>query len=194
MIPWTEAHQASLSITDSWSLLKLMSIKLMMPYNHLNLCCPLLLLPSIFPSSRVFSNESVLHVRWPKYWSVSFSISPSSEYSGLTSFRMDWLDLLAVQGTLKREWTTSPISDTWLQLTKTYTTRTGQCEAVRVNIMTGGLDLSFGFPRNCKIPHPHQVTWRQPINMRPVINKGRAEKTVKVCTNKIALQTCNQSA
>ena len=171
-----------------------MSIKLMMPYNHLNLCCPLLLLPSIFPSIRVFSNESVLHVRWPKYWSFSFSISPSSEYSGLTSFRMDWLDLLAVQGTLKREWTTSPISDTWLQLTKTYTTRTGQCEAVRVNIMTGGLDLSFGFPQNGKIPYPHQVTWSQPINMRPIRNKGRAEKLAKVCTNKIALQTCNQSA
>ena len=121
-----------------------------MPYNHLNFCCPLLLLPSIFPSIRVFSNESVLHVRWPKYWSFSFSISPSSEYSGLTSFRMDWLDLLAVQGTLKREWTTSPIPDTWLQLTKTYTTRTGQCEAARVNTITGGLDLSFGFPQNGK--------------------------------------------
>ena len=93
--------QASLSITNSRSLLKLMSIESVMPSNHLILCHPLLLLPSIFPSIRVFSNESVLHIRWPKYWSFSFSISPSNEYSGLISFRMDWLDLLAVQGTLK---------------------------------------------------------------------------------------------
>ena len=99
--PWTAACQASLSITNSWSLLKLMVIELVMPSNHLLLCCPLLLLPSIFPSIRVFSNESVLHIRWPKYWSFSFSISPSNEYSGLISFRMNWLDLLAVQGTLK---------------------------------------------------------------------------------------------
>ena len=97
--PWTAAHQASLSITNSWSLLKLMSIESVMPSNHLILCHPLLLLPSIFPSNRVFSNESVLCIRWPKYWSFSFSfsISPSNEYSGLISFRMDWLDLLAVQ-------------------------------------------------------------------------------------------------
>ena len=95
-------RQASLSITNSWSLLKLMSIESVMPFNHLVLCSPLLLLPSIFPSIRVFSNESaVLHTRWPKYWSFSFSISPSNEYSGLISFRMDWLDLLANQGTLK---------------------------------------------------------------------------------------------
>ena len=99
--PWTTAHQASLSISHSWSLLKLMSIKLVLPSNHLILCQPLLLLPSIFPSIRVFSNESVLRIRQPKYWSFSFSISPSNEYSGLISFRMDWLDLLAVQGTLK---------------------------------------------------------------------------------------------
>ena len=99
--PWTAAHQASLSITNSWSLLKLMSIELVMPSNHLILCCPLLLPPSIFPRIRVFSNESVLCIRWPKYWSFSFSISPSNEYSGLISFRMDWLDLLAVQGALK---------------------------------------------------------------------------------------------
>ena len=97
--PWTAACQASLSFTISQSLLKLMSIELVMPSNHLILCCPLLLLPSIFPSNRVFSSESALHIRWPKYW--SFSISPSSKYSGLISFRMDWLDLLAVQGTLK---------------------------------------------------------------------------------------------
>ena len=99
--PWTAAHQASLSITNSRSLLKLMSIKLVMPSNHLILCRLLLLPPSIFPSIRVFSNESVVHIGWPKYWSFSFSISPSHEYSGQISFRMDWLDLLAVQGTLK---------------------------------------------------------------------------------------------
>ena len=101
MTPWTAARQASLSIANSWSLLKLMSIESVMPSNHLILCCPFLLLPSIFFSIRVFSSESGLHIRWPKYWSFSFSISPSSEYSGLISFRMDWLDLLAVQGTLK---------------------------------------------------------------------------------------------
>ena len=101
MTPWTAARQASLSITNSRSLLKLMSIVSVMPSNHLILCCSLLLLPSVFPSIRVFSSESVLHIRWPKYWHFSFSISPSSEYSGLTSFRMDYLDFLAVQGTLK---------------------------------------------------------------------------------------------
>ena len=99
--PWAAALQASLSITNSQSLLKLMSIKLVMPSNHLILCHPLLLPPSIFPSITVFSNESVLHIRWPKYWSFSFSISPFNEYSGLISFRIDWLDFLAVQGTLK---------------------------------------------------------------------------------------------
>ena len=99
--PWSAAHQASLSITNSWSLLKLMSIESVMPSNHLSLCRPLLLSPSIFLSIRVFPNESLLHIRWPKYWSFSFTISPSNEYSGLISFRMDWLDFLAVQGTLK---------------------------------------------------------------------------------------------
>ena len=99
--PWTAAHQASLSITNSPSLLKLMSIGSVMPSNYLILCRPLLLLPSIFPSIRVFSNKSVLHIKWPKYWSFSFNISPSNEHPGLISFRMDWLDLLAVQGTLK---------------------------------------------------------------------------------------------
>ena len=99
--PWTAACQASLSITNSWSLLKLMSIELVMPSNHLILCRPLLLPPLIIPSIRVFSNESVLQIRWLKYWGFSFSISPSNEYSGLTCFRMDWLDLLAIQGTLK---------------------------------------------------------------------------------------------
>ena len=99
--PWTAAHQASLSIINSQSLLKLMSVESVMPSNHLNFCCPLLLLPSIFPSIRVFSNESVLPIRWPKYWSFSFNTSHSSEHPGLISFRMDWLDLLPVQGTLK---------------------------------------------------------------------------------------------
>ena len=96
--PWTAAHQDSLSITNSRSLPKLMSIELVMPYNHIILCHPLLLLPSIFPSIRVFSNESGLRIRWPKYWSFGFSISPSNEHSGLISFRMDWLDLLAKKG------------------------------------------------------------------------------------------------
>jgi len=99
--PWTAARQASLSITNFQSSLKLMSIESVMPSNHLILCCPLLLLPSIFLSIRVFSSESVLLIRWPKYWSFSFNINPSNEYSGLISFRIDWLDLLAVQGTLK---------------------------------------------------------------------------------------------
>ena len=98
---WTAAHQASLSIINSWSLLKLMSVKSVRPSNHLILYCPLLLLPSIFPSIKVFLNESVLCFRWPKYWSFSFSISPSNEYLGLISLRTDWFDLLAVQGTLK---------------------------------------------------------------------------------------------
>ena len=99
--PWTAARQASLSITNSWSLLKLMSIESMMPSNHLILCHPFLFLPSIFPSTGVFSNESVLRIRWTKYWSFSFTISLSNEYSGLISYRIDWFDLLAVQGTLK---------------------------------------------------------------------------------------------
>ena len=99
--PWTAAHQASLSITNSQSLVKFMCIKSVMPFIYLIFCCPFLLLHSIFPSIRVFSNQSVLHIRWLKYWSFSFNISPSNEYSGLISFRMDWLDLFAVQGTLK---------------------------------------------------------------------------------------------
>ena len=99
--PWTAAHQASLSITNSQSLLRLMSIELVMPSNHLILCHPFLLLPSVFPSIRVFSNESVLHIRWPKYWSFGFNISPSNEYSGLISMSMNWFVLLIVQGTLK---------------------------------------------------------------------------------------------
>ena len=101
MTPWTATQQSSLSMTNTWSLLKLMSIELVMPSNHLILCHPLLFPPSIFPSIKVFSNELALPIRWSKYWSFSFSISPSNDYSGLISFRMDWLDLLAVQGTLK---------------------------------------------------------------------------------------------
>ena len=101
MTPWTAARQASLSITNSRSPPKAMSLESVMPSNHLILCCPLLLLPSIFPSIRVFSSESFLHIRWPKYWSFSFSISLSNEHPGLISFRMDWLDLLAILGTLK---------------------------------------------------------------------------------------------
>ena len=104
--PWTAARQASLSIPNSQTLLKLMSVKSVMPFNHLILCRPLLLQPSIFPSITVFSNESVLCIRWPKYWSFSFSISPSNEYLGLISFRIDWLNLLAVQETLKSLHTT----------------------------------------------------------------------------------------
>ena len=99
--PWSAACQASLSLTICWSLLRLKSIELVMPSKHLILCHPLLFLPSVFPSTRVFSNELVLPIKWSKYWSFSFSISPSNEYSGLISFRIDWLDLLAVQGTLK---------------------------------------------------------------------------------------------
>ena len=99
--PWTAAHQACLSITNSRSSPKLMTIELVMPSNHLILCCALLLLPSIFPRTRVFSNEPPLRIRWPKYWSLSFNISPSNEHPGLISFRIDWLDLIAVQGTLK---------------------------------------------------------------------------------------------
>ena len=99
--PWTAAHQASLSITNSQCSLELMSIESVMTSNHLILCCPLLFSPSIFPSIRVFSSESVLHIRWPRHWSFSFSISPSNEYSGLISFKIDWFDLLAVQGTFK---------------------------------------------------------------------------------------------
>ena len=114
--PWAAACQASLSITKSWSLLKLMSIELMMLSNRLILYCPLLLLPSIFPSIRVFSNESVLRIRWPKDWTFSFSISPSNEHPGLISFRMDWFGLIAVQGTLKSllQHHTSKASILWL--------------------------------------------------------------------------------
>ena len=114
--PWTATHQASLSITNSQSLPKLMSIESMMPSNHLILCHPLLLFPSIFPSIRVFSNESALCIRWPKYWSFSFNISPSNKHPGPISFRMDWLDLLAVQGTLNTTVQKHQFFSTWLSL------------------------------------------------------------------------------
>ena len=142
--PWIAAHQASLSITNSWSLLKLMSIELVMPSNHLILCRPLLFLPSIFPSIRVFSNESALHIRWPKDWSFNFNICPSNEYSRLISFKMDWLDLLAVQGTLKSflQYLSSKASILWcsafftVQLTLLYMT-TGKTIALTRRIFVG---------------------------------------------------------
>ena len=143
--PWTAAHQASLSITNSQSLLKLMSIELVMPSNHLILSHPLLLPPSIFPSIRVFSNESVLCIRWPNYWSFSFSISPSNEYSVLLSFKMDWLDLLVVHGTLKSllQHHSSKASILWCsayfieQLSHPYMTTTGKTIALTRQTLIG---------------------------------------------------------
>ena len=149
--PWTAAHQASLSITSSQSLLKFMSIESVMPSNHLIFCRPLLLPPSIFPSIRVFSNESALHIRWPKYWSFSFNVSPSSEYSGLISLRTDWLDLLAVQGTLKSllQHHSSKASILWcsaffiVQLSHPYMT-TGKTKALTRQTFVGkGICLCF---------------------------------------------------
>ena len=144
--PWTAACQASLSITNSRRLPKLISIESVMPSNHLILCRPPLLPPSVFPSIRVFSNESVLHIGWPKYWSFSFSISPSNEYSGLISFRMDWLDLLAVQRTLKSllQHHSSKASIIWcsafltVQLSHPYMT-TGKTIALTRWVFAGGL-------------------------------------------------------
>ena len=142
--PWTAPGQASLSITNSWSLLKLTSIESVMPSNHLILCYFLFLQPAIFPSIRVFSNESVLHIRWPKYWSFSVSISPSNEHPGLISFRMDWMDLLAVQGTLKSllQHHSSKTSVLWcsafitVQLSHPYTT-TGKTIALTRQTLVG---------------------------------------------------------
>ena len=149
--PWTAACQAYLSITNSWSLLKLMSIELMMPSNHLVLCHPLFLPPSIFPSIRVFSNESVLPLRWPQYWSFSFRISPSNEYSGLISLRMDWLDFLAVQGTLKSllQHHSSKASILWLsaffivQLSHPYMTTGKTIALTRWNFVDKVMSLLF---------------------------------------------------
>ena len=146
VIPWTAARQASLSITNSQSLLKLISIKLVMPSNHLILCHPLLLPPSIFPRIRVFSNESVLRIRWPKYWSFSFRVSPSNEYSGLISFRMDWFDFLAIQVILKSllQYHCSKVSFLWhsaffiVQLLHSYMTTRKTIALTRRNfVMTG---------------------------------------------------------
>ena len=149
--PWTAAHQASLFFTNSWNLLKLKSTKLVMPSNHLILCGPLLLLPPIPPSIRVFSNESVLHIRWPKYWIFSFSISPSNEYSGLISFRMDWLNLLVVQGTLKTplQHHSSKASVLWcsaffvVQLSHPYMTTGKTVALTRQNVVSKVVSLLF---------------------------------------------------
>ena len=149
--PWTAALQASLSITNSQSLLKLMSIESVMLSNHLILCPPFLLLPSIFPSIKVFSNESVLCIRWPKYWNFSFSIRPSSECSGLISFRIDWMDLLAVQGTLKgllqhHSWKTSILQLSaffMVQLSYLYTTTRKTIALIRQNFVSQVMSLLF---------------------------------------------------
>ena len=125
-VPWTAACWASLSITNSWSLLKFMSIESVIPSNHLILCRPLLLMPSVFPSIRGFSSKSVLHIRWPKYWIFSFSINPSNEYSGLISFRMDWLDLLAVQGTLNKQVLTTTKKKGYISLSDTIDFKIGK--------------------------------------------------------------------
>ena len=153
MTPRTAKHQASLSISNSWSLHNLKSIKLVMPSNHFIFCCPLLLLPSIFPRIRVFSNESVLHIRWPKWWNFSFSISPSNEYSGLISFRIGWLDLLAVQGTLKSllQHHSSKVSILWcsaffiVQLSHPYMTTGKTIALTRQNFVGKIMSLLFIF-------------------------------------------------
>ena len=152
--PWTAAPQASLSITSSWSLLKLMSIKSVMPSSHLILCHPLLLLPSIFPNIRGFSNESVLHIRWPQYWSFIFSISPSNDYSGLISFRMDWLDLLAVQGTLK-------------SLLQHHSSDTQLLGCVSM-ILTNSMDTETGVDLSSKTGHERSQTRTSTFWMSPV--------------------------
>ena len=158
--PWTAARQASLSITNSRSFLKLMSIASVMPSNHLILCRPLRLLPSIFPSIRIFSNESVLRIKWPKYWSFSFSISPSNEYAGLISFRMDWLDLLAVQGTLKHllQHHSSKASALWcaaffiVQLSHPYMTTGKTIALTRWTFVRKVMSLLFNMLTSIKIP------------------------------------------
>ena len=191
--PWTAAHQASLSITNSQSLLKFMSIESVMPSNHLILCHPLLLPPLIFPSIKVFSNESVLHMRWPKFWSFSFSVSPSNEYSGLISFRMDWLDLLAVQGTLKSlfQHHSSKASIFWcstffvVQLSHPYIT-TGKTVALtrwtfvgkvmsQLFKMLSRLVITF-LPRS----KHHLISWQQSSSV--VILEPRKIKSVTVST------------
>ena len=153
MTPWTAAHQASLS--NSRSLLKLVSIQLVIASNHLILCCPLLLLPSVFPSIGVFSDESVLHIRWPKYWSFSFNISPSSESSGLISFRMDWLDLLAVQGTLKSLLQHHSPKASVLWCSAFFCRRdTVHTQGVSPGGQGQGMDDEYQ-PHSCSVPWPH---------------------------------------
>ena len=157
--PWTAARQASLSITFSWSLLTLTSIELVMPSNHFILCHPLLM-PSIFPNIKVFSNESVLRIRWPKYWSFSFNISPSSEYSGLISFRINWFDLLAVQGTLKSvlQHHSSKASILWcsafftVQLSHSYMTNGKTTALTRWNFVGKIMSLLFNIYLGCNFP------------------------------------------
>ena len=152
MTPWTAGHQASLSITNFQSLLKLMPIESVMPSNHLILCCPLLLLPSIFPSFRVFSNESVLRIRWPKYRSFSFSTSPSNEHPGLISFRMDWFGLFAVQGTLK-------------SLLQPHSSRASilQCSAFFI----------------VQLSHPYMTTGKTITQINPLTHKSYSTATLK---------------
>ena len=176
--PWTTALQASLSITNSQSLLKLMSIGPVMPSNHLILCCPLLLPPSIFPSIRVFSNESVLPIRWPKYWSFSFSISPFNEYSGLISFRINWFDLLAVQGTLRSllQYNSSKASILQhsaffiIQLSHPYMT-TGKTIALTRGIFVGKV-MSLFFNMLSRLEkematHSSTLAWKIPWTVKP---------------------------
>ena len=167
--PWTTAHQASLFITNSQNLLKLMSTGSMMPSNHLILCRPLLL-PSILPSIRVFSSESILPIRWPKYWSFSFSISPSNEYSGLISFRIDWLDLLAVQRTLKSllQHHSSKASILWystffiVQLSLSYMATGKTIALTKQNFVGKGMSLLFNMLSRLVIaflPRSKRITW-----------------------------------
>ena len=189
--PRTAARQASLSITSSWSLLKLMSIESVMPSNHLILCCPLLLLPSVFPSIRVFSNESALHIRWPKYWSFSFNISPSKEYSGLISFRMDWFDLLAVQGNLKSllQHHSSKAPILWhsaffiIQLSHPYMT-TGKTIALTRQTFVGKV-MSLFFNMLSRLV----ITFR-PMSKRLFISWLQSPSAVILEPRKIKLATC----
>ena len=193
MTPWAAARQASLSISNSWSLLRFMCIELMMPSNRLILCHPLLLLPSVFPSIRVYSSESVLHIRCPKYWSFSFSISPSSEYSGLISFRMDWLDLLAVQGTLKSilQHYSSKASTLWrsgffrVQLSHPYMTTVKTIGLTRWNFVGKVMSLLFNMLSRLVITFLTRskhllISWLQ--SPSAVILEPKKIKTATVCT------------
>ena len=183
--PWTAAHQASLSITNSWSLLKFMFIELVMPSNHFILCRPLLLQLSIFPSIRHFSSESVLRIRWLKYWSFIFSISPSNDYSGLISFRIDWLDLLAVQGTLKSllQHHSSKASILWrsaffmVWLSNSYVT-TGKTIALTIETFVGKvMSLIFNMLSSATFDHygipPPHIRRRQ-WHPTPVLLPGKS--------------------